>query len=91
MKHRKARGPNPLNTFAMAGIKFPKLQSVRATINVTQREMSEALGLSLRQYQHYEKGSKPIPFFIHYAAAFLLTIAAQGKQANHDNSSTPSP
>ncbi len=38
-----------------------RLKEVRQTLGKTQKEMAEALGVSLRAYQMYEEGKRKLP------------------------------
>ncbi len=48
------------------------LGSIRRALNLTQDQMAGELGISLRQYQHFERPDKPIPKSIKLAAAALI-------------------
>jgi transcriptional regulator with XRE-family HTH domain len=38
-----------------------RLEAVRATVGLTQKEFAERLGLSLRSYQNYAQGERDVP------------------------------
>ena len=39
---------------------MPKIQNLRKAKGLTQKELAEKVGLSLRTLQHYEQGSKDL-------------------------------
>ena len=53
--------------------KETKLKQVRKAVGITQRELAETTGISIRTLQHYEQGSKDL----NQAAALTFYTIAQ--------------
>ncbi len=52
-----------------------ELKKIRSNLNLTTKQLSNELGISLRTYQNYENGSTEMPFALLIKTADLLGVS----------------
>ena len=63
----------------MAKVRLNDLQSVRRALGMSQRRLSELLGISCRAVQSYEQGWRPVPAHVQKLAGLFLSLKKQGE------------